>query len=165
MKPMSIRNNADAGSDLCCTPYRVRTSQIGAICIVSAATATAVQFGDRCKTDMRLRALAVQRKEDHAKSGDVYFESYRIFSRPDPVLVDPEFEAGRVIRTSKTHCDPCIRVGFVRVIAAGNSSSIHIGNGHSVTGQSRIKHIRQYPKESITGPEGPDKQRLLHAEA
>lgn len=104
-------------------------------------------------------ALAVQRKEDHARSGDVYFESYRIFARPDPVLIDPDFEAGRVIRTTRTHCDPCIRVGFVRVIAAGNSSSIHIGNGHCITGQSRIKHIRQYPKESIAGPETPSKQQ------
>ncbi|MFF2887738.1 spore germination protein GerPE [Paenibacillus sp. NPDC057967] len=132
-----------------CIHHPTRSSQIGAICIISASSSTAVQFGDRRRTDARLMALAVQRKEDHARSGDVYFESYRIFSRPDPILVDPAFDKGRVIRMSRTNCDPCISVGFIRIIAAGNSSSIHIGNGHCVTGNSRIKHIRQYPKEGI----------------
>ncbi|WP_165861219.1 spore germination protein GerPE [Paenibacillus paeoniae] len=147
-----MSHNHSVSEGVSCIHHPTRTSQIGAICIISASSSTAIQFGDRCRTDARLMALAVQRKEDHAKSGDVYFESYRIFSRPNPILIDPEFDEGRVIRTTRTNCDPCIRVGFIRVIAAGNSSSIHIGNGQCVSGQARVKHIRQYPKEKMTQP-------------
>lgn len=153
---MSVDRQYDGDASSECMGYPTRTSQLGAICIISAATSSAVQFGDRCRTDARLLALALQRKEDHVTSGDVYFESYRMFSRPDPILIDPAFDEGRVIRMSRTHCNPCIRVGFVRVIAAGNSSSIQIGNGHSITGNSRIKHIRQYPKETMQQSDSPD---------
>ncbi|WP_182914207.1 spore germination protein GerPE [Paenibacillus sp. 1011MAR3C5] len=154
-----MRHNHSASEDASCIHHPTRTSQVGAICIISASSSTAIQFGDRCRTDARLLALAVQRKEDHATSGDVYFESYRIFSRPAPILIDPAFDEGRVLRMSRTNCEPCIRVGFIRVIAAGNSTSIHIGNGHCVTGNSRIKHIRQYPKESITQPDIPNPEQ------
>jgi spore germination protein PE len=124
-----------------------RTSQVGALCIISAGSAATVQLGDRGETRARLRALAVQRKEDHTESGNVYFESYPIFSRHHPILRDPAIESGAYIQTSFENADPCIRVGCIHVIAAGNASSVQIGNGKLVTGDSRIKNIRQYPKQ------------------
>lgn len=106
-----------------------------------------MQLGDRGETRARLRALAVQRKENHTEYGNAYFESYPIFSRPHPVLRDPAIESGAYIQTSYENADPCIRVGCILVTAAGSASSVQIGNGKLVTADSRIKHIRQYPKQ------------------
>ncbi|MCR2803149.1 spore germination protein GerPE [Paenibacillus soyae] len=137
-----------------------RTSQVGVLCIISAASAAAVQLGDRGETRAKLRALAVQRQEDHTESGNVYFESYPLFRRPYPVLRDPVAESGALIETRFENAEPCIRVGCIRIIAAGNASSVQIGNGKLVSGDSRIKHIRQYPKQQPDGqsPDGQDKE-------
>lgn len=134
--------------------YPIRTSNVGSICIISVASAGAVQFGDRAETKGMIRALALQRKEDHTTAGDVFFESYPIFYRPLPVLVDPEFEDGRGVQLIRTNCSPNIIVGNIHVIASGSSASIQIGNGMKLTGESRIKHIRQYPRPSTVPPTG-----------
>lgn len=123
----------------------VRTSQVGVLSIIGASSSTTVQLGDRGETDAKARALAVQRQEEHLTAGEVFFESYDVFSRPLPVLTDPAYEAGQVIQTWRSNAQPCIRVGCIRVTAAAVASTIQIGNGRSVRGEARIKHIRQYP--------------------
>ncbi|MFD0586766.1 spore germination protein GerPE [Paenibacillus sp. GCM10027627] len=128
-------------------PYPYRTSQVGAVSIISAASAGSVQFGDRGETDAKLQALAVQRAEDHAKSGNVYFESYEMFERQRPVLVDPAYDAGEVVTVNRINECPIIHVGWIEIIASGSAASILIGNSNRLTGDSRIKHIRQYPKK------------------
>lgn len=142
------------------TNHTVRTSQVGVLTIIGASSSTMVQIGDRGRTDARIRALAVQRQEEHLTAGEVYFESYEVFSRPLPVLSDPAYEAGEVIRAERKHEQPCIRVGCIRVTAAAVASSIQIGNGRSVRGEARIKHIRQYPVDrSRLQGQGNDTQR------
>lgn len=123
----------------------VRTSQVGVLYIIGASSSTTVQLGDRGETDAMARALAVQRQEEHLTSGEVFFESYDVFSRPLPVLVDPAYDAGQVIKVRRSNAQPCIRVGCIRVTAAAVASTIQIGNGRSVRCEARIKHIRQYP--------------------
>lgn len=126
----------------------IRTAVIGFVYIISAASGSAVQFGDRGETFGRLRALAVQRAEDHRTAGNVYFESYDLFRRPYPVLNDEAFDSGNAVSLKREN--PCQRlsVGCIRVIAAGSASSIQAGNNMRLIGDSRIKHIRQYPKKA-----------------
>lgn len=134
--------------------YPVRTANIGALCITSAASSAIVQIGDRGVTTARLRSLSVQRQEDHRTAGDVYFESYRIFSRPLPALYDPDYDHGQVIQLNRIHACPNITVGNIRVIAAGSAASIQAGNGMRIISDSRIKHIRQYPRPKPIPPVG-----------
>ncbi|MFD0958668.1 spore germination protein GerPE [Paenibacillus chungangensis] len=134
-----------------CPQYAVRTAKIGAVCIISAATASVVQFGDRGDTYANLRALAVQRAENHITAGEAYFESYDIFRRPLPYLIDQLHDTGQLIQTERfNHC-PDITVGFIRVTAMGSSSSFLVGNARSNNATSIIKHIRQFPSQSAVG--------------
>ncbi|WP_028610406.1 spore germination protein GerPE [Paenibacillus harenae] len=126
--------------------YPIRTANIGSVCIISAASSAVVQFGDRGETNARLRALALQRKEDHTTAGDVFFESYTVFYRDMPKLIDPDYDSGQVLALERSNRSPHINVGCIHIIAAGSSSSILAGNGMNLTADSRIKHIRQYPR-------------------
>ncbi|WP_243864599.1 spore germination protein GerPE [Paenibacillus castaneae] len=132
--------------------YPIRTAKLGTLYIISASQAAAVQIGDRGSTNAKLFALAVQRRADHKTSGDVFFESYRIFDRPLPVLSDPEYENGDMIQIERIHCSPYITVGRIKIIATGSSASIQIGNSMRYTAESRIKHIRQYPRPRPVPP-------------
>jgi spore germination protein PE len=134
--------------------YPIRTSNVGAVCLIDVSIAGVVQFGDRAETNARLKALAVQRQEDHKTAGDVFFESYDMFYQPRPVLNDPDFDNGQVIQFSRNNCCPNITVGFIHVIATGASSSILIGNGMCLDNESRIKHIRQYARRKAFPPIG-----------
>jgi spore germination protein PE len=138
----------------------IRTAVIGFVYVVSAASASAVQFGDRGETAGRLWGLAVQRAEDHLTAGSVYFESYDLFSRPYPVLSDEAFDSGNAVTVKRDN--PCqrISVGCIRVIAAGSASSIQAGNNMRLLGDSRIKHIRQYPKKAAFHALGSVSQQL-----
>jgi spore germination protein PE len=134
--------------------YPVRTANVGSICIISVAQACCVQLGDRAVTNAKLRGIALQRLEDHTAAGDVFFESYPLFYRPLPYLDDPEYDNGQVISLHRTNCKPNISVGHIQVIAAGAASSIQAGNGMSLTGVSRIKNIRQFPRPKSYPPIG-----------
>lgn len=129
-------------------PNESRTSHVGVLYIIGATSATMVQIGDRGETDAKIRALAVQREVGHLTAGEVFFESYAVFSRPLPELSDPAYESGQVLQTKRSNVKPCIRVGCIRVTAAAAASSIQIGNGNRIRGESRIKHIRQYNADS-----------------
>lgn len=132
----------------------VRTAQIGIVYIISAASASAIQFGDRGETNAKLQALAVQRSESHATAGNVYFESYPMFTNPYPVPQDPELYSGADIAISRSNVCPTISVGCIRVIAAGSASSIQAGNNMRVIADSRIKHTRQFPRQPSWRPSG-----------
>jgi len=134
--------------------FHVRTATVGFLRIITVGQAGIVQLGDRAVTSAKLRALAVQRKEDHLTSGEVFFESYELFSRPLPVLIDPEFDYAGGIELFRTNCAPNITVGYIQVIASGSAASIQIGNGVTLNGESRIKHIRQYPRQNSALSQG-----------
>lgn len=134
--------------------YPIRTANVGTLWIISAAQSAAVQLGDRGETNAKLRALAIQRQEDHTTAGDFFFESYPFFYRPLPVLVDPDYDNNQVVKLSRTHCAPNITVGSIRVIATGSSASIQAGNGMRLTADSRIKHIRQFARPRPVPPAG-----------
>lgn len=134
--------------------FPIRTANIGTLFILSAASSAAIQLGDRGETTAHIRGLAVQRQEDHTSAGDVFFESYEIFDRPLPVLVDPDYDNGQVIQLNRTNCAPYITVGSICIIAAGSAASIQAGNGMRLRAESRIQHIRQYPRPRPVPPVG-----------
>jgi spore germination protein PE len=128
--------------------FPVRTSEIAFVNVISLASASIVQIGDRGSTHAKLRALAVQRKEDHSTAGEAYFESYDIFSRPWPIISDPWLQSGQPDNLNRCNHSPRISVGCVSVIALSSSSSLHVGNSYSVVGEARVKHIRQFPQDT-----------------
>ncbi|MFF2482018.1 spore germination protein GerPE [Paenibacillus sp. NPDC058071] len=130
--------------------YPIRTAEIGFLSVTDVSLAATVQLGDRGLYTPKLFALAVQRQEDHAKSGSVYFESYSIFERSFPVFSETEEEADETacpVIVRHNHC-PRISVGCVSVIALGADSSLLAGNMMEMNAESRIKHIRQYKRPS-----------------
>jgi len=122
----------------------IRTAHVGVYLLTSVAQAGIAQFGDRGETYARLRALAIQREEDHLKGGEFLFDSYDIFNRSLPELIDPDYENGKDVRIRRYNCSDAIHVGQVRIIAAGSSASLHVGNSMRYTAEARIKHIRQF---------------------
>ncbi|MGM0880605.1 MAG: spore germination protein GerPE [Bacillota bacterium] len=134
--------------------FPIRTANIGTFFVITASSAAVIQFGDRGETTARLRGLAVQRQEDHTTAGDFFFESYEIYNRPLPVLVDPDYDNGQVIRLNRTNCEPYITVGSISVIGAGSASSIQAGNGMRYTADSRIVNIRQFARPRPVPPVG-----------
>lgn len=132
--------------------YPVRTSEVGGIWLINVALSASIQLGDRGETDARLRALAVQRQEDHLTAGQVYFEAYPIFRRKLPVLLDPVYDSGEDVRISRYNRSPAISVGCIRILAISSAASLLIGNSMRYKGDSRIKHIRQFasqPRASV----------------
>ncbi|BBH19588.1 hypothetical protein Back11_09330 [Paenibacillus baekrokdamisoli] len=124
--------------------YPIRISELGRLELISVATSSIVQLGDRSELQSSIRGLAVQRAISHEDAGNVYFESYSIFNRPLPSIPETlDDSEGQLIM--KTHNkDPRISVGSIYVIAVSGAASVLIGNGMKTTAQSRIKDIRQY---------------------
>lgn len=149
---MSINYNSlyNANSDSL-ESYPIRTAEIGIISVIDVSQSGNVQLGDRGYFKPLLRALAVQRQEEHAKAGNAYFESYDIFNRPLPILYDPAADAEEAVVISRTNHSPRISVGCINVIAVGSSSSLQAGNTMCVTAESRISNIRQF-KRTWAGP-------------
>ncbi len=105
-----------------------------------------MQLGDRGTTDARLRAIAVQREEDHTVGGIAYFEAYSVFSSELPKFAESDETAAQQVSVQKRYEEPKINVGAITIIAAGSASSILLGNGMKHRAESRIKHIRQFAR-------------------
>ncbi|MFX3633634.1 MAG: spore germination protein GerPE [Candidatus Pristimantibacillus sp.] len=129
--------------------YPIRTAEIGRVSIIDVSLSAIIQFGDRGEFTPLLRALAVQRQEDHLVAGNVYFESYSIFNRPLPELIDPAAEGDEAITITRTNHSPSICVGQIKITAVGAASSMQAGNTMCTIAEARIKHIRQYKHSSM----------------
>ncbi|WP_164744287.1 spore germination protein GerPE [Paenibacillus xylaniclasticus] len=121
----------------------LRTSEVQGICVNTVAQAGILQIGDRSESISVLRAIALQRKEDHPYAGDVFFESYLIFDRPFPAFIDANDDDSIVV-THRWNACPIISVGCIRITSAGAAAQVVIGTGRTHRSESRIKHIRQY---------------------
>ncbi|MFB9330619.1 spore germination protein GerPE [Paenibacillus aurantiacus] len=133
--------------------YPVRVSHLGKINIISASSASIVQFGDRGAVNAKVQALAVQRQQPHSKRREVFFESYSIFSRPLSQIIEPAFEETNV-RMSVTNVQPRICVDSVGIIAVSSCGMIFVGNGLTSMSETRVKHIRQYATARPLPPVG-----------
>jgi spore germination protein PE len=128
-----------------CGGYAVRTSRVGSVRLISASTGSFIHFGDSAELNARLKALAVQREADHLIAGEVFFESYAIFTRKLPNLLDSDPLQAEVTMSVQNK-EPVICVGCLDVTVASSASVVHIGNGKLVRNESRVKHIRQFAR-------------------
>ncbi|WP_165279939.1 spore germination protein GerPE [Paenibacillus protaetiae] len=126
--------------------YPVRTAEVGGIYIIDLSLSGILQLGDHASATPLLRGLALQRETEHKSEQDVYFESYNIFDRPLPKLIDPIADSGMDVRILRTNRSPRISVGKIFITAMGASSIVQAGNGMRHTAESRIKHIRQFKR-------------------
>ena len=131
--------------------YPIRTAEIGKLCIIDVSLSAIVQLGDRGEATPHLFGLAVQREVSHCKGGEFYFESYSIFNRPLPALVDPAFDNDDVLRIHRTNHCPRISVGCISITAVGAASILQAGNAMRTTSESRIMNIRQF-KHALPTP-------------
>lgn len=129
--------------------FPIRTAEIGRVSILDVSLSAVVQFGDRGEFTPVLRAIATQRQGDHLESGNVYFESYSIFFRPLPQLIDPAVDADEAIAITRINHSPSICVGQIKLIGVGAASSFQAGNSMCTITDSRIKHIRQYKHSPV----------------
>ncbi|MGG4143129.1 spore germination protein GerPE [Paenibacillus algorifonticola] len=126
--------------------YPIRTAEVGVLTIISASGSAIVQLGDRGLSTPKLRALALQREISHDQAGDVYFESYDLFTQSFPSFDDFDGPAKDMVHIKRTNHCPRIVVGCVYIIAMGSSSSVQAGNAMETIAESRIKHIRQFKR-------------------
>jgi spore germination protein PE len=125
--------------------YPLRVSEVGGLEIISLASSSIAQLGDRAELKASIRGLAVQREINHEDAGDAFFEAYDIFNRPLPSLPAPSAEDDQVVMR-KQNRNQCIRVGCIYIIAVSGAASVLIGNGMKATAESRIKNIRQFAR-------------------
>ncbi|MBD3918656.1 spore germination protein GerPE [Paenibacillus sp. PR3] len=128
-----------------------RVSEVQGINLINISQAGVMQLGDRSESNAMLRALAIQRQKDHPYAGDIFFESYVIFSRPIPAIIEAD-DDDSVVQTYRLNQNPCISVGCISIISAGASSQIVIGRGQTHRSESRIKHIRQFAGQQPLPP-------------
>jgi Protein of unknown function (DUF2772). len=128
-----------------------RVSEVHGINVKVISQAGVMQLGDRSESNSDLIAIALQRQEDHPYAGDVFFESYVIFSRPIPAIIDAD-DDDSVVQTYRLNQNPTISVGSISVISAGASAQIVVGRGQVHRSEARIKHIRQYASRKPLPP-------------
>lgn len=124
-----------------------RNTTLNCIFVNTVSTSGMVQFGDNQETNLKSRALAVQRAIANYEDDEFRFASYPIFSLPKLTL-EP------CVSVSFISCSPQpnanIRVGFVRTLGVSASSLLRVGTSGPIQAESRIKHIRQYNNRDIS---------------
>jgi spore germination protein PE len=120
-----------------------RISEVRGIQILNISLSGVLQLGDRSESNSMLRAIALQRQEDHNLSEDVFFESYVIFSRPIPAITDAN-DDDSIVQTYRLNQCPRISVGCMNITNVGASAQVVIGRGQNHRAESRIKDIRQF---------------------
>lgn len=123
-----------------------RTAHLGSISVVNVSLSGIIQLGDHERYTPSVRAIAVQRQEDHLIAGEALFAAYPIFWRPFPQLAAP------AVRVTKEQICERIHVGRISVVGVGSSSLLQAGNSCFTQAESRIKHIRQFQRRPGTSP-------------
>lgn len=118
-----------------------RNTTLKCLFVNTVSTSGIVQFGDNQETNLKSKALAVQRAIPNYEDDEFRFASYPIFSLPKLTL-EP------CATVNFTSCSPAsnsnFRVGFVRTLGVSASSLLRVGTSGPLQAESRIKHIRQY---------------------
>ncbi|WP_454862108.1 spore germination protein GerPE [Peribacillus frigoritolerans] len=124
-----------------------RISKVKSIFSDTVSFSSAMQIGDTSYIDGNSLALAVQKKSETFHSVDIHFEDYDIFKRPFyiPRLNEP-------VISSFSNPNPFIRVGNINIIGVSSSSVVGVGNVGHARMESRVKHIREIPKENEETP-------------
>lgn len=121
-------------------PYKMKKRQsiVDHLKVVSLAYSAVIEIGDSNMILPNSRALAVQRQFEIFYGNEGNFDTYQIFNRPIPV---PDITERIMIK--RMNEAPTIHVHSVKVLAGAFSSVIQIGSTNIITGEARVKHIRQ----------------------
>ncbi|MEF2095034.1 spore germination protein GerPE [Bacillus sp. CFBP9009] len=124
-----------------------RISKVKSLLSDTVSFCSTLQIGDTSYIDGISLALAVQKKSETFDSVDIHFEDYDIFKKP---LYIPR--SNEPVVTSFSNPNPFIRVGNINIIGISSSSVVGVGNVGHARMESRVKHIREVPKENEETP-------------
>ncbi|MFJ7508433.1 spore germination protein GerPE [Peribacillus simplex] len=119
-----------------------RISKVKSLLSDTVSFSSTLQIGDTSYIDGNALALAIQKKSETFHSVDIHFEDYNIFKKPFyiPRLYEP-------VISRFSNPNPFIRVGNINIIGISSSSVVGVGNVGHARMESRVKHIREVPKE------------------
>ncbi|MGZ9816090.1 spore germination protein GerPE [Peribacillus simplex] len=119
-----------------------RISKVKSLLSDTVSFSSTLQIGDTSYIDGNALALAIQKKSETFHSVDIHFEDYDIFKKPFyiPRLYEP-------VISRFSNPNPFIRVGNINIIGISSSSVVGVGNVGHARMESRVKHIREVPKE------------------
>ncbi|MCK1984357.1 MULTISPECIES: spore germination protein GerPE [Peribacillus] len=122
-----------------------RISKVKSLLSDTTSFSSTLQIGDTSYIDGNSQALAVQKRSETFQSVDIHFEDYEIFKRPlyIPRLNEP-------VISNFSNPNPFIRVGNINIIGISASSVVGVGNVGHARMESRVKHIREVPKNEVT---------------
>ncbi|ASS93609.1 spore germination protein GerPE [Peribacillus simplex] len=119
-----------------------RISKVKSLLSDTVSFSSTLQIGDTSYIDGNALALAIQKKSETFHSVDIHFEDYDIFKKPFYI---PRLNEPVISRFSNPN--PFIRVGNINIIGISSSSVVGVGNVGHARMESRVKHIREVPKE------------------
>ncbi|WP_027085097.1 spore germination protein GerPE [Cohnella panacarvi] len=126
-------------------PKGQRTTRIVSIALNTVGSSSVAQFGDNNATNLKSRAIAVQRAVANNDEGDdVRFASYGLFTRP---LL--QLHTGITVGTRIDRPSPDIEIGCIDVTALSSSALLRAGCGGPLTAQTRVLHIRHFNNPGI----------------
>jgi spore germination protein PE len=117
---------------------QTRVSQVGELSIASIQTSSIVFIGDNVVIDAHLQAIAVQREVADFLEDEGNFADFRLFGQAIP---EPSPEPGAEFAVD--NCESCLQVDRMRVIAMADSAVLQIGSTRLVSGEVRVKQLRQ----------------------
>lgn len=117
-----------------------RGTKIGRLFVNTVGTSSVAHLGDNGgSTDLKSRAIAVQRAVPEFDHDETRFAAYKLFTRPVYQL-----ETGINVELRTEGCAPDIRIGCIDVTALSSASLLRAGCGGPLSATARIKHIRQF---------------------
>lgn len=116
-----------------------RTTRIASIALNTVGSSSVAQFGDNNATNLKSRAIAVQRAVPNDEQDEARFASYEIFTKP---LL--QLNTGMAVNTRMDPCPPDIEIGYIDVTAMSSSALLRAGCGGPFTAQTRVLHIRHF---------------------
>ncbi|MBO9596775.1 MAG: spore germination protein GerPE [Cohnella sp.] len=116
-----------------------RTTRIVSVVLNTVGSSSVAQFGDNRATNLKSRAIAVQRAVPNFEQDEARFASYEIFAKPLLQLV-----TDMTVDIRMDPCPPDIEIGYVDVTALSASALLRAGCGGPLTAQTRILHIRHF---------------------
>ncbi|MBO0999333.1 spore germination protein GerPE [Bacillus sp. SD075] len=119
-----------------------RISKVKSLLSDTVSFSSTLQIGDTSFIDGNSLALAIQKKSETFHSVDIHFEDFDIFKKPFYI---PRLNEPVISRFSNPN--PFIRVGNINIIGISSSSVVGVGNVGHARMESRVKHIREVPKE------------------
>jgi len=116
-----------------------RVSRVGCLFVNTVSQASALQCGDNRVSNLRSRAIAVQRAIPNYVKDEARFASYALFTLPRLRLRT----CAEVDFVAVDRC-PSIDIGSVASLGVSASSVLRIGVTERVAAETRILHIRHF---------------------